>query len=186
MNLNLTGPRRWRLHEPAPPRRRRRGRQSAHAPREGAAVVSRRCRSHAGRAAAARSREPNGELHGTVLVRAAPRAALHVRPRVEINSRRAISAAMLQTRPRPPRDTLDRIQRTAPHATLERPRIEAQVELCLPHGLEPHEVTGVDGVVGGRPARVDASRGLLFEPGLGSVRDAAEEGPVRAAQEFYC
>merc|ERR1712091_626615 len=34
-----------------------------------------------------------------------------------------------QTRPRPPRDTLDRIQRAADRDT---PRIEAQLELCLP------------------------------------------------------
>ena len=39
MNLNLTWSRRWRLHETAPPRRRRCGRQSAHAPRERAATV---------------------------------------------------------------------------------------------------------------------------------------------------
>jgi hypothetical protein len=44
--MNLTWSRRWRLHET--PRRRRRGRQSAHAPRERVAVVSRRCRSHTG------------------------------------------------------------------------------------------------------------------------------------------
>ena len=40
MNLNLTWSHRWRLHETAPPRRRRRGRQSAHAPRERVAAVS--------------------------------------------------------------------------------------------------------------------------------------------------
>ena len=34
-----------------------------------------------------------------------------------------------QTRTRSPRDTLDRLERAAPHAHPERPRIEAQVEL---------------------------------------------------------
>ena len=44
MNLNLTWSRRWRLHETASPRRRRRDRQSVHAPRERVAFVSRRSR----------------------------------------------------------------------------------------------------------------------------------------------
>ena len=44
----------------------------------------------------------------------------------------------------------------------------------------------MDGVVGGRPARVDASRGLLFEPGLASVRDATNEGAVGPAQKLDC
>ena len=48
MNLNLTWSRRWRLHETASPRRRRRGRQRVYASRERAAAVSRRCRSHTG------------------------------------------------------------------------------------------------------------------------------------------
>jgi hypothetical protein len=48
MNLNLTRSPRWRLHETASPRRRRCCRQRAHAPHEGVAVVSRRCRSHTG------------------------------------------------------------------------------------------------------------------------------------------
>ena len=48
MNLNLTWSRRWRLHETAPPRRRRRGRMRVYASREGAAAVSRQCRSRAG------------------------------------------------------------------------------------------------------------------------------------------
>ena len=48
MNLNLSGSRRWRLHETAAPRRRRRGRMRVHAPRESVAAVSRRCRSHTG------------------------------------------------------------------------------------------------------------------------------------------
>ena len=45
---------------------------------------------------------------------------------------RDLGAAVLgeaQTRTRPPRDTLDRLERAAPHFKGERPRIEAQLEL---------------------------------------------------------
>ena len=46
MNLNLTWSRRWRLHETASPRRRRRGRQRVLASRQRAAAVSRRSPFH--------------------------------------------------------------------------------------------------------------------------------------------
>ena len=46
--LNLTWSHRWRRRDAAPPRRRRRGRMRVYASREGAAAVSRQCRSRAG------------------------------------------------------------------------------------------------------------------------------------------
>ena len=45
MPLNVTPSRRWRLHAATSPRRRRRGRRSVYAPREGTEAVSRRRRS---------------------------------------------------------------------------------------------------------------------------------------------
>ena len=60
------------------------------------------------------------------------RRAPAMRPRAR--HRRDLGAAALgaaQTRPRPPSDTRDRIERETPRANPERPRIEAHVE--LPH-----------------------------------------------------
>jgi hypothetical protein len=50
MNLNVTRPLRWRLHETTSPRRRRRGRPRVHASRQRAAAVSRQCPFPTGRA----------------------------------------------------------------------------------------------------------------------------------------
>ena len=44
----------------------------------------------------------------------------------------------------------------------------------------------MDGVVRVRPARVDASRGLLLEPGPASVRYAAQKRAVGPAQKLDC
>ncbi len=55
--------------------------------------------------------------------------------RVEINASRDLGAAVLgeaQTRPRPPRDTLFIRERAAPPPDPNKPKIEAQVDLCWP------------------------------------------------------
>ena len=59
-----------------------------------------------------------------------------------------------QTRTRRPSDTLDRLERAAPHSDRDTPKIEAQVELCLPRRFEATHTDfdlyeqGCEGLVG--------------------------------------